>query len=110
MISMSARASAETSMSDIARLQDVWDGGARGSLRLLEGLLGGLALEELTRERLARARAERLLEESAGHAAGAASEPPGLDLRLSPGADGDLDGLHEAPPTWMVNRTEPSGR
>ena len=39
-----------------------------------------------------------------------AGEALGLDRRLALGVDGDLDGLHAAPPTLMVSLTEPSAR
>src|SRR4051812_30113932 len=81
------------------------------SLRLLQLLGGLLALVEVGRERLGRARAEGLLDEPAGLAALAAGEPPGLDLRLARGAHGDLDDLaQEAPPTLMVSLMDPSAR
>src|SRR3954454_17388306 len=77
---------------------------------LAEVLVEGLALVELGGEGLGGSAAEGLLDEPAGLAALGAGEAPGLDPGLAPGADGDLDGLHEAPPTWIVSCTEPSGR
>src|SRR4051794_1534354 len=95
--------SSETSASCIARLPGVRFGMARRSLRLPEFLAGLLALEELGGQGLGGARAEGLLDEPAGVAALAAGEPPGLDLGLALGADGDLDGLQAAPPTLIVS-------
>jgi hypothetical protein len=54
--------------------------------------------------------AEGLLDKFRGVTALGAGEALGLDGRLALGTDGDLDELQEAPPTWMVSFTEPSGR
>ena len=75
-----------------------------------EILAGLLALVELGRERLGGPLAEGLLDEPAGLAALGAGEAPGLDRRLALGGDGDLDGLHEAPPTVIDSLMEPSAR
>ena len=82
------------------------------SVRLPEVLAGLLALlVELGGHLLGGPLPEGLLDEPAGVPALGAGEPLGLDGRLALGADGDLDGLvQEAPPTWMVSLTEPSGR
>ena len=53
--------------------------------------------------------AEGLLDELAGVPALAAGEALGLDGRLALGADGDLDGLQDAPPTWMVSLMDAVG-
>src|SRR3954468_4080589 len=80
----------------------------RGSLRLAEFLVRLLALVELGRERLGGPPAERLLDEPAGLAALPAGEALGLDLCLADGGDGDLDDLHDAPPTVIDSLMEPS--
>src|SRR3954471_24361782 len=80
-------------------------------LRLAQLLAGLLALVELGGERLGGLRAQGLLDELAGLAALGPREAPGLDGRLAPGADGDLDDLvQDAPPTRIDSRMDPSGR
>src|SRR4051812_38634015 len=103
ILSTRPRASAGTSAS--ASHGSMWPGGGdmRGSLGLRDGLVGLLAVVELGRDRLGGLPTERLLDEPAGLPALGAGEPPGLDLRLARRADGDLNRLHEAPPTLMVS-------
>lgn len=84
--------------------------GTLSLLGLLQLLAGLLALVELGGQPLARTPAERLLDEPAGFAALAASEAFRLHLCLSLWADGDLDALHEAPPTVTVSLMDPSAR
>ena len=67
----------------------------RRSVGLLELLIGGLALVELSGQLLVGALTEGLLDEPAGFAALAAGEAARLDLGLTLGVDGDLDDLHE---------------
>src|SRR5437868_1918166 len=69
-----------------------------------------LPLVELGRRPLAGPGAQGLLKELARLAALAAREPLRLDAGLALGVDRDLDGLHSAPPSWMVSLIEPSGR
>src|SRR4051812_26987996 len=88
----------------------MWGGSERGSVRLPEGLVSRLGLVELGREGLGGPGPEGLLDEPAGLPALGPREAPRLDGGLAPGVDGDLDRLHEAPPSWIVNRIEPSAR
>ncbi len=87
-------------------------GGSVGGLAgLAEVVIGRLLLIELGLELLGRGLAQGLFDELAGLPALIAGESPGLDPGLALGINGDLDRLvQEAPPTWMVNFTEPSGR
>src|SRR4051812_8881769 len=91
MISMVARAPAGGSTSGIARLLGAGVGEVRGSLRLPEGLVGGLALVELGGLDIGGGEAEGLLQEPAGGQALAAGVAPGLHGRLAARRDGDLD-------------------
>src|SRR4051794_10216386 len=84
--------------------------GPEVSGRLPEALAGLLALVELGGQRLGGPLSQGDLDKLAGVPALGAGEPLGLDGRLALGADGDLDGLQDAPPTVMVNLTLPSGR
>src|SRR6267378_5093902 len=110
IVSISANQAVRSQVSNIAHLLGRGEWRTATLRRLLQFLGGLLALVELRGQRLGRAVAQRLLDEPAGLAARAAAESPGLDLRLALWADGDLDRLHEAPPTWIVSFTEPSGR
>src|SRR5208337_4206886 len=80
------------------------------SVRLLELLVGRLALVELRGQLLVGALTEGLLDEPARFPALAAGEAVRLDLRLALGAGGDLDDLHEPPPTRIVSLIDPSAR
>src|SRR5947209_18750145 len=90
-ISRIARASDGTSGSGIAWLLAGRDGDARGSLRLREDLLVGLALVELGRLAVGGRDAEGRLAELAGVEAVAAGVAFGLDRRHAAPRGGDLD-------------------
>src|SRR5271157_1306956 len=80
------------------------------SVRLLELLIGGLALVELRGQLLVGSLTQSLLDEPAGFPALAAGEAARLDPGLTLGVDGDLDDLHEPPPTRIVSLIDPSAR
>ena len=73
-------------------------------------LSGRLALVELGGQLLTGGLTESLLDELAGFATFAAGEAARLDLGLTLGVDGELDDLHEPPPTRMVSLIDPSAR
>src|SRR5271157_478466 len=84
-----------------------WRTGRR-SAGLLELLIDGLALVALSGQLLIRMLTEGLLYELTGFATFAAGEAARLDPGLTPGVDGDLDELHEPPPTRIVSLIDPS--
>src|SRR3954454_1866363 len=89
-LSTRARASAGTSASGITRLLGTGCV-ARRSLGLREGLVGGLALEELGGLAVDGRDSQGLLQELAGREAVAASVALGLHGRLAARRDRDLD-------------------
>src|SRR5271157_467931 len=82
----------------------------RRSVGLLELLVGRLVRVELSGQLLVGALTEGLLDELARFPALAAREAARLDPGLALGVDGDLDDLHEPPPTRIVSLIDPSAR
>src|SRR5208337_2655523 len=80
------------------------------SVGLLELLIGCLVRVELSGQLLVGALTEGLLDELARFPALAAREAARLDPGLALGVDGDLDDLHEPPPTRIVSLIDPSAR